>query len=139
MLRFLVVLIAFCLANIASADSSSLNLQIPTAPGNFQYDKFRAGDLDCQNAIGSATYTEFGVMGILGEEDDPFSTNIGNQGGNGFKDVGVYGRIVIPLGAKPKARINCNELYLLELKKKRLEVMKLEQEIQQLRQLQFEN
>jgi hypothetical protein len=139
MLRFLVVLVAFCLGNIANADSSSMNLQIPTAPGNFQYDKFRAGDLDCQNAIGSATYTEFGVMGILGQEDDPFNTNIGNRNDGFMKDIGVYGRIVIPLGAKPKSRINCNELYLLELKKKRLEVMKLEQEIQQLKQLQFEN
>jgi hypothetical protein len=140
MLRFLVVTATLCMVSIANADSSSLNLQIPTAPGNHQYDKFRAGDLDCQNAIGSATYTEFGVTGIISRNQNNNGFNDYNDSlGSSPKDVGVYARIIIPLGAKPKARINCNELYQLELKKKRLEVMKLEQEIQQLRQLQFEN
>jgi hypothetical protein len=46
----------------------------------------------------------------------------------------VYARIVIPLDA-PKERINCNSLYQLELRKKRLEVLKLEEELQQLRRM----
>ena len=37
----------------------------------------------------------------------------------GLGDVGVYARITIPLGAKPKARINCNELYEVELRIKK--------------------
>ena len=53
-------------------------------------------------------------------------------------DVGIYSRLVIPLGG-PKSRINCNDLYQLELRKKQLEVMKLERELKQLRELQFEN
>jgi hypothetical protein len=53
------------------------------------------------------------------------------------KDVGVYARITIPIGA-PKQRLNCNILYELELEKKRLEVFKLRQEIEKLRALQFE-
>ena len=53
-------------------------------------------------------------------------------------DVGVYSRIIIPLGG-PKSRINCDDLYQLELRKKQLEVMKLERELKQLRELQFEN
>jgi len=52
--------------------------------------------------------------------------------------LGLYARIVIPLNA-PKERINCNTLYQLELRKKRLEVVKLEQELKKLRRLQFEN
>jgi hypothetical protein len=118
----------------AYADSSSLNLALPGVPQSYQYDKFKAGDLDCSNAIGSATQFEFGVTGIINREDDPFDGNY-DTGRTG--DVGVYGRITIPIGA-PKERINCNELYELELKKKRLEVMKLERELQQLRNLQFE-
>jgi hypothetical protein len=51
----------------------------------------------------------------------------------------VYARITIPLGKKAKSRIDCNQLYELELKKKRLEVLKLENEIRQLKKLQFED
>src|SRR5210317_450549 len=58
--------------------------------------------------------------------------------GNSTKDVGVYARITIPLDG-PKERINCNTLYQLELKKKRLEVLKLEQELKKLRELQLKN
>lgn len=122
---------------IAHADSSSLNLALPSAPGNYQSDKFRAGDLDCSNAIGSATNLEFGVTGIISNEQDQFGNRMGFQ--DSPRDVGVYARITIPLGQKPKARIDCNELYELELRKKRLEVMKLERELEQLRALQFEN
>lgn len=119
------------LSSIANADTSSLNLSLPNLPMNYQSDKFRAGDLDCSNAIGSATQMEFGVTGLI---DNGYETMDGSAG-----DVGVYARIVIPLGKVAKSRIDCNRLYELELRKKQLEVMKLEQEINQLRELQFEN
>ena len=123
------------LATVAFAQSSSLNLSLPTAPGSYQSDRFKAGDLDCSNAIGSATNLEFGVTGIIGRGyTDPLSGYVDSRVG----DVGVFARIIIPLGQKPKSRIDCNELYLLELRKKQLEVMRLEQEIQQLRALQFQ-
>jgi len=122
-------------ASVAFAQSSSLNLSLPTAPGSYQSDRFKAGDLDCSNAIGSATNLEFGVTGIIGRGyTDPLSGYVDSRVG----DVGVFARIIIPLGQKPKSRIDCNELYLLELRKKQLEVMRLEQEIQQLRALQFQ-
>lgn len=127
------------MASSAYAQStSSLNLAIPGAPGNYQSDRFRSGELDCSNAIGSATQLEFGVTGIInkGEYDD-FNNYVNH--GNNVGDVGVYARITIPLGAKAKERINCNDLYQLELQRKRLEVMKLERELEQLRALQFEN
>ena len=50
---------------VANAQSSSLNLSLPSSPGSYQSDSFRAGDLDCKNAIGSATNLEFGVTGII--------------------------------------------------------------------------
>tara|TARA_R100000544_G_scaffold14435_1_gene6595 strand:- start:143 stop:445 length:303 start_codon:yes stop_codon:yes gene_type:complete len=98
----------------------------------YQSDKFRAGELDCSNAIGSATQLEFGVTGLI--QGGTISTNNKKVG-----DIGVYSRIIIPLGKRVKSRINCNRLYELELQKKELEVMKLQQEINQLRSLSFEN
>jgi hypothetical protein len=120
------------------AESSSLNLALPSVPQNYQSDKFRAGELDCSNAIGSATNLEFGVTGLI-RDDDPYNNNRDPLYNSNSSDVGVYARITIPLGKKAKSRIDCNQLYELELKKKRLEVLKLENEIRQLKKLQFED
>ena len=121
----------------ALANSSSLNLALPSAPGNYQSDKFRAGELDCSNAIGSATTLEFGVTGIINNGGYDSMNNYFNDTRTG--DIGVYSRIVIPLGKRPKQRIDCNRLFELELKRKQLEIIKLEKELRQLRQLEFEN
>lgn len=130
----------------AYGDSSSLNLAIPQTMPQFQSDRVRAGDVECSAAIGSSTNVEFGVVGILNQNDpwDQYRMGMGmNQGlmpsynDNFMRDVGVYAKITIPLGA-PKERLNCNALYKLELEKKRLEVMKLKQEIANLRALKFE-
>lgn len=132
---------------VALADSSSLNLNLPSSPQTYASDRIRAGDLDCQNAIGSSTNLEFGVVGIIdGPGYDPYSvsnnvgmnTEIPQMRGAQVDDVGVYARITIPIGA-PKDRINCNDLYKLELEKKRMEVLKLKQEIENLKQLKFQD
>lgn len=136
--RLLLLALVFILlyASVAFGQSNSLNLSLPSAPGSYQSDRFKAGDLDCSNAIGSATNLELGVTGIIGRGyTDPLDGYVDSRVG----DVGVFARIVIPLGQKPKSRIDCNELYQLELRKKQLEVMRLEQEIRQLRALQFQN
>jgi hypothetical protein len=129
-------LLLFCGA--ALADSSSLNLQLPNASTSFASDKFRAGNLDCSNAIGGATNFEMGVTGIVNNAVTPFGSEDVNNPQT--KDIGLYARIVIPLDA-PRERINCNTLYQLELEARRLEVMKLQQELENLRKLQggFEN
>lgn len=121
---------------------SSLNLAMPQSPQSFQQDRVRAGDLECSAAIGSSTNVEFGVVGIL-NQNNPFENQFmidpatGQYSDRFVRDVGVYGRINIPIGA-PKERLNCNLLYKLELERRKLEVMKLQQEIAQLRRLQFE-
>jgi hypothetical protein len=145
-MRKLKWLVMFLFASgIAIGQTSSLNLAIPSSQQNFQSDRIRAGDLECSHAIGSATNIEFGVVGII-NDSDPFNnfnnTMIVNPNMNYsnelIKDVGVYARITIPIGA-PKERLNCNILYQLELEKKRLEVVRLKQEIERLRNLKFEN
>lgn len=130
MIRLFIIFVL--IGTMSYADSStSLNLGLPGLPQNYQSDRFRTGDLDCQNAIGSATQLEFGVTGIISQPDWTGETREG--------DIGVYSRITIPLGKRPKSRVDCNRLYELELRKKQLEVMKLEQELNRLRELQFEN
>src|SRR5210317_745179 len=124
------------LSSTAFANSSSLNLQLPNASGNYSSDKFKAGDLDCKNSIGGSTNLEFGVTGIIDNYESPFEQNDPSIGSS-TKDIGVYARITIPLDA-PKERVNCNTLYQLELKKKRLEILQLEQELARLRALQSE-
>lgn len=125
------VMLLFACSSVA-AQNSALNLQIPSTPGSYLSDRFRSGELDCSMGIGSGTSFEFGVVGIINK--GTISANpTQNQG-----DVGVYGRITIPIGA-PKERINCNSLYQLELRKKQLEVEKLERELKNLKELKFEN
>lgn len=114
------------IATAANAESSSLALQLPSPPLNYQSDRFRAGNLDCSNAVGGATNLEFGVTGVM---TDMNSTT--DQG----KDIGIYARIVIPLD-KPKSRINCNDLFQLEITHRRLEIQMLRAELDQLKRLQ---
>lgn len=126
----------------ARADNSSLNLSIPTSPQSYASDQFRAGDMDCRQAIGSSTNVEFGVMGVL-NQNDPYGTAIGVDPSREYKDdfmkdIGVYARITIPIGA-PKERIDCNRLFKLEMKRRELEIQKLQQEITNLRRLKFED
>lgn len=124
---------------MAHADSSSLNLALPASPQSYASDQIRAGTLDCRNAIGSSTNVEFGVMGVLSQDNGYDITFDPTRNNNDLvKDIGVYARITIPIGA-PKERINCNSLFELELEARRLEVQKLKQEIENLKALKFEN
>jgi len=131
-MRLLLLLLLF--PSIAWAQS--VNLALPQSPSSYQSDRFRIGDKDCSNAIGSSTNVEFGVVGLL---DQPGYDVVGQQSFNDYnRNVGVYARITIPLDG-PQERINCNTLYQLALERERLEVQRLKAELQQLRSLQFEN
>tara|TARA_B110000977_G_C10943043_1_gene441625 strand:- start:236 stop:658 length:423 start_codon:yes stop_codon:yes gene_type:complete len=132
------LLILLLASHQSYGDSSSLNLNLPSSQQSYASDRIRAGTLDCQNAIGSSTNLEFGVVGFINsgnETVNPYATDM-TMSQTRVGDVGVYAKINIPIGG-PKERINCNTLYQLELEKKRMEVMKLKAEINNLRQLQF--
>lgn len=131
-----IALLFTCIASAAFADSTSLALQLPTAPMSFQNDSIRAGNLDCSMAIGGSTNLEVGVLG-----------GVNNLGGADLapqtKDIGIFARIIIPLNA-PKSRIDCNELYMLELQQRKLEIEQLQAELEAMKALQenemnFEN
>lgn len=116
------------------ANTGSLNIALPGTIGSYQSDSFRADGMDCSMAIGSGTNVEFGVLGVLSRPNNAISTDPTNQ----TKDVGVYGRITIPIGA-PKTRLDCSHLYQLELRKRQIELEKLELELQKLKNMRFEN
>jgi len=116
----------FFVATAVNAESNSLALQLPSPPLNYQSDRFKAGGLDCSNAVGGATNLEFGVTGVM--------TDLNSSTAQG-KDIGIYARIVIPLD-KPKSRINCNDLFQLEMTQRRLEIQMLRAELDQLKRLQ---
>ncbi len=120
------LLFAFCIvASSAVADSSSLSLSLPNPPMNYQSDSFSTGNMRCSNAVGGGVNLEYGVTGVLSGLDTM------SRG----KDIGVYARVVIPLD-KPKARINCDDLYQIELTQRRLEIQKLRDELEALKNLQ---
>ena len=137
MIRY--ALISALICTQVYADSSSLNLALPNMGSTYGSDKIRSGDLDCQNSIGGATNFELGVTSIIDNAVSPFDSE--DPMNPTTKDIGLYARIVIPLDA-PKERINCNTLYQLELQRRRIELQKLQQELDNLRRLQkqaFEN
>jgi hypothetical protein len=124
-----IILAALLFSSPVLADN--IGLQLPNMGQAYGQDSIRSGEIDCKNSIGGSTNLEFGITGIIDNYNSPFS------GGNDMdtsRDIGVYARIIIPLDG-PKERINCNDLYELELRKKRLEVLKLQQELEQLRRL----
>lgn len=118
-------LVLCVISSSAVADSNSLSLALPSPPINYQSDSFSTGNTRCSNAVGGGINLEYGVTGVLSGLDT-------NSRG---KNIGVYARIVIPLD-KPKSRINCDDLYQIELTQRRLEIQKLRDEIEQLRNLQ---
>ena len=129
-----IVLVIFC--NLSHAVNGSLNLAIPSSPGSYLSDRFRSGEMDCSMAIGSGVNVEFGVVGVMTNNDTSTITTNSSFSPQS-KDVGVYGRIIIPIGM-PKGRVDCTTLYDIELRKKAMEVEKLELELRNLRNMKFE-
>jgi hypothetical protein len=136
---FFILLLSFiitsCTCNWGRADSTSnsLSLALPGANAGYQSDTFKDADGNsCTHALGSGSTLEFGVTGLLQ------GSTVSRQA---IKDVGIYSRITIPIGAKisGKARLNCNRLYEMTLQAKNLELLRLKQELNNLKALAFEN
>jgi len=134
----LIIFVLWQIATNVVADNSSLNMQLPSMGTSYGSDRVRAGDMECQASISGATNLELGVSGIVNNAVSPFESE--DPMNPQTKDLGLYARIIIPLDA-PKRRLDCTSLYNLELQRKRLELEKLQQELNNLRKLQkgFDN
>lgn len=133
MKKILLFVVMILYGNSVYAENSGIGLQLPQMGSSYGQDSIRAGDLDCKNSIGGSTNLEFGITGIIDNYQSPFGGGYDPMNTQS-RDIGVYARIVIPLDG-PKERINCNSLYELELRKKRLEVLRLQEELEALRRL----
>ena len=112
----------------ADSTSNSLSLSLPNSGTNYQSDSFRAGELDCTMALGSATNLQVGVTSIIQGGTIENSRKTG--------DIVVFATLTIPLGRRNKgSRLDCNRLYEIHLKLKQLELTRLQQEIDRLREL----
>tara|TARA_B110000091_G_C13649416_1_gene404730 strand:- start:254 stop:628 length:375 start_codon:yes stop_codon:yes gene_type:complete len=123
------------------AESTSMSLSLPGASSSNGTDSVSMDQMKCANSISGGTLFEVGMTGVINNAIAPL---VGKKDPNNpqSKDVGLYARIIIPLDG-PAERINCNSLYQLMLQKQRLEMTKLRQEINLLKEMQtntsFEN
>ena len=123
------------------AESTSISLSLPGSSSSNGTDSVSMDQMKCANSISGGTLFEVGMTGVINNAIAPL---IGKKDPNNpqSKDIGLYARIIIPLDG-PAERINCNSLYQLMLQKQRLEMTKLRQEINLLKEMQtntsFEN
>jgi len=123
------------------AESTSMSLSLPGASSSNGTDSVSMDQMKCSNSISGGTLFEVGMTGVINNAIAPL---IGKKDPNNpqSKDIGLYARIIIPLDG-PAERVNCNSLYQLILQKQRLEMTKLRQEINLLKDMQtntsFEN
>ena len=123
------------------AESTSMSLSLPGASSSNGTDSVSMDQMKCSNSISGGTLFEVGMTGVINNAIAPL---IGKKDLDNpqSKDIGLYARIIIPLDG-PAERVNCNSLYQLILQKQRLEMTKLRQEINLLKDMQtntsFEN
>ena len=123
------------------AESTSMSLSLPGASSSNGTDSVSMDQMKCSNSISGGTLFEVGMTGVINNAIAPL---IGKKNPDNpqSKDIGLYARIIIPLDG-PAERVNCNSLYQLILQKQRLEMTKLRQEINLLKDMQtntsFEN
>ena len=123
------------------AESTSMSLSLPGSSSSNGTDSVSMDQMKCANSISGGTLFEVGMTGVINNAIAPL---VGKKDPNNpqSKDIGLYARIIIPLDG-PAERINCNSLYQLMLQKQRLEMTKLRQEINLLKEMQtntsFEN
>ena len=133
------VLLLLCTQSMA--ESTSMSLSLPGASSSNGTDSVSMDQMKCANSISGGTLFEVGMTGVINNAIAPL---VGKKDPNNpqSKDIGLYARIIIPLDG-PAERINCNSLYQLMLQKQRLEMTKLRQEINLLKEMQtntsFEN
>ena len=108
------------LASPALAGTSGVYLPpAPTGPGGEDAIETSSGTRCRQSINSSGAYVDFGVAGTTGTRDDPTRAFVYRD--NRPNEATGYARVTIPLGKKPQ-RIDCSQVYELELAKLKREV-----------------
>lgn len=101
--------------------NAQVSVQLPATVNNGARDRIVTPErFECENSLSGKAQLEYGVAASNGD-----STSVYNTSNTTGKTVTVYGKIIIPIGG-PKSRIDCNELYELEVKRRKLEIKLLE-------------
>lgn len=122
-----IVLILYC----TNSFSQSL---IPGSPTNIiGGDEIRARDgTTCKQGTHNGPTVDLGMSSSMlnSQSQNSNRSSIEDQlysNGNGTnQDAGVYARLIIPIGEQP-ARLDCTQLYNLEIERLKLELEKLKQ------------
>ena len=90
--------------------ANTFSANLPGVPTRNGYDEIRTRDgTFCRSSVGgSGAYLDMGALAS-------------DTGSGRMDNAGVYGRVVVPLGRKPK-RIDCTGLYTLEIERLRAEI-----------------
>lgn len=119
--------------------SACFGLTVPSSPTNsVGNDEVRARDgSSCRQGTHQGPTFDTGVSGGITNNDlASIGQNINNQANQGYSannnsqannianDVGLYARVIIPLG-NDVPRIDCSRLYELEIQRMELEIEKL--------------
>ena len=118
--------------------SLCFGLIIPTTPSNVSgSDEVRARDgSTCHQGTHQGTTFDTGISGGRTNNDlNSIGQNINNSSQSGMQnnsqsgtianDIGLYARVIIPLGNDDIPRVDCTRLYDLEIQRMELELEKL--------------
>jgi len=99
------------LAHAGDSTFRNYGFNLPSPPAQSGFDEVRASDgTTCRSSMGgNGAYLDVG--GIGGQSD----------ASSGSDNLTVYGRLIVPLGAKP-GRIDCSSLYNLEIERLKAEL-----------------
>ena len=104
---------------------AQVSIQLPSTINSGARDRIVTPErFECENSLSGKAQIEYGVAASNAQSDNIFNTNTNNQG----KAITVYGKLIVPIGG-PKSRIDCNQLYELEIKRRQLEIKILEQQL----------
>ena len=110
-------------ASTAFADTTGVNLPAPPRGSGGEDSIETAGGSRCRQSINSnGAYVDFGAVGVAQQpldydSNDTFRFYSDERDKSGM----VYARVTIPLGKRPE-RIDCSQLYQLEIARLREEV-----------------
>jgi hypothetical protein len=106
---------------------SQVSVQLPATNNSGARDRIVTPErFECENSLSGKAQVEYGVAASNAQTSTSFSSSVTPDAG---KNITVYGKLVIPIGA-PKSRIDCNRLFELEVRKRELEIKLLEMQTQ---------
>jgi hypothetical protein len=110
---------------ITNTAYAQVSIQLPSTINSGARDRIVTPErFECENSLSGKAQIEYGVAASNAQRDNVFNTNPADQG----RALTVYGKLIVPIGG-PKSRIDCNQLYELELRRRQLEIKILEQQL----------